>query len=235
MARHFTAASGDYIDLGTGVRGGDLFGILVMAWVKPGDITAERKVVARWGTGATEQYLLTTAPVGAGGAFVPVWNILDSGLTGHGQVGVTALASGTWYHIAGMYDGAINYVLVNGAVDSQTTLNVSLNHTTTTHTYIGKADDGNPYDGAIAEVSLSVVNTAISPAGRYLNVVAACAAGASPSDCEGLVETEHIDYYPLHGDSPEQTYAIGGDAGTVHGTTVVNHPGIRSLTSWRGV
>ena len=213
-----------------------MFGIMAGAWINLDDTAAEHKIVARWGTGLTEQYLLTCNTGGPG--YTPVWNILDSGGTGHSVRGTTVLGTGVWYHIAGMYDGATMFIWNNGVLEASATINVALNAAGAgTHTFIGKAADGNPFAGSIADVTLTLINTGITPSLSYQRVVAAIGANrASPSDCEGMYDTLHIGYWPLLGDSPEPSYANNAtfQPGTLTGTTVVNHPPSRTLTTFRG-
>jgi hypothetical protein len=82
-------------------------------------------------------------------------------------------------------------------------------------------------NGSIAEVTvwLDVDNVAA--------IVAALAVGASPSDLEGLSGHDHIGYWPLLGESSEPDYTPNDHAGTVHGTTVVDHPPVRSITAFK--
>lgn len=230
MARHFTAASSDYVDLGTSVRGNDLFGIMAAAWVNLDDHTSEHKVVGRWGAGISDQYLLT---VGSDGKVT--FAILDSGFSGHSATGTTVLTSGTWYHIAGYWDNftPIGKVLVNGVVEATFNPAVSLNQGVgSSHTYIGRDASGNYMNGVVAEVIIQLVNTHLSSVASYDQAILSMAQGAVGWDAVACIAgSELIRYVPLFGDSPEPDWAGHAAGGTVTGTTVVNHaPVAISLT-----
>lgn len=218
MARHFVAASTDYIDCGSGVRGSDVVSLTVAAWIKLDSHTAERKVMARWNNTAAESWLLT---VGSDGKVSFV--ILATDNNAYSTTSATALSDGVWYHIGGTYDTATLKVFVNGAVDGSNTINKTMK-TGTLPLLIGKGGDGNPFDGSIAEATVWF--------NSYPAIVTALAQGASPSDCEGMASTDHIGYWPLLGLSPEADVAANNHPGTLHGTTVVDHPGVRSVTAF---
>lgn len=229
MARHFNGTS-DKINLGTGVRGADLIGLLPACWINLDSIGVEHSPMARWNNSTSEQWLLTISAAGK-----VVMNILDSTLNGHAATGATTLTAGVWTHVAGMYDGSTLTCYVNGALDGTTAVGRSLNHSTSVPVTIGQQSQGAAwFAGSIAECNFMLVNTAVNSAAQMQKLITALASTASPSDCEGMFDTEHIIYMPLLGDSPEPNYTVATNTpGVVTGTTVVPHPGVRTLTAFR--
>lgn len=225
MARHFNGTT-DYLDAGTGVRGADLLGVLAECWVNLDDVATQHSPMSRWNNAdANSQWLLAIA---AGGAVV--WNIMDSSLNGHGLTGGSVTA-GAWHHVAGMYDGATMYVFVDGVETSQT-INVTLLHPASPeHVYIGRQTDNAFFKGHIAECTLSLVNTGVNPAANYVRLIVAGSQTAATPECDGMYDTEQIDYWPLLGDSPEPTYGLGFDNATVVGTTVTPHAPVSTILS----
>ena len=228
MARYFNGSS-DQINLGTGVRGADLIGILVACWVNLDDTTVEHTPMARWNNTTSEQWILTIPNTGKVN-----WVFLDTTFSGHGVAGATVLTPGTWTHIAGMWDGSTSFVFVNGAVDGSAGFGVTLGHGTGAQVRIGNAsNNSNWFKGSIAEANIILVNTSVTPSAQMQKLVAALATGASSSDMEGMWGTDHIAYLPLLGDSPEPCWTGNtANIGTVTGTTVVPHPGVRTLTAF---
>lgn len=229
MARHFNNTTADWIDCGNGVRASDIIGILAMAWVNlDASPTSNQAVVCRWDDTTGEQWLLN---IGTGQKVG--WTILDSSLNGHGLAGSIAITPGVWTHVAGMFTGSQMVTFVNGAVDTTASLTNAINHATSTHVTIGRQGDAAaPFKGSIAEVSLVLVNTSITSAAQYEATVKACAQGGTPSNTETMYGTQHMQYWPLLGDSPEPSYPPP-NAGTVHGTTVTPHPPVRVLNASR--
>lgn len=234
MARNFVAANPDFIDLGTGVRGTDLLGILAMCWINRASSGAEHKALARWGTGVTEQYLL-----GVSAGNFAEWIALDTSFTGHTCLGTTTITTGTWFHIAGLYYGNFMSVYVNGSQELRINPAVMMNNGVAgTHTFIGKAADGNPFNGQICEAALILTNPGIGTEAGYGRVIKAAAQGAGIAELDGMYDTELIGYWPLLGDSPEPDYGSGSgvsrvpNPGTLTGTTVKPHPGIASIISF---
>lgn len=225
MARHFNGSS-DFLDAGTNVRGTDLLGILVMCWVNP-DAVTNGKVVARWGTGVTEQWLLSLNADNTA-AFLT----LDGGLTGHQVNTTSACPTGSWTHIAGMWDGTNITAYFNGALQGTVAVG-SLNlNVAGTHVFMGKAGDGGPfYGGGLAEVSIILVNTGVTATRNYQAVIKSHAQTAAVREMDGMYDTEMIDNWPLLGDATEPGYGGGHDNATVTGTTVIRHPPVSTILS----
>lgn len=228
MARHFNGTT-DFLNMGTGVRGADLFGILAMCWINLDDTATEHTPLSRWDNTANEQWILT---VNAGGKVTFAY--LDSSNTGHAATGATSLSAGTWYHVAGMFDGSNVYVFVNGVQDGILASSATMKLTVADPVNVGRQANGTAwFKGSIAEAQLVLVNQSVTPSAQMRRLVAANASGASPSDAEGMFDTDHIGYWPLLGDSPEPNYTGNTTTtGAVTGTTVVNHPPVRTLTSF---
>lgn len=220
MARHFTAAASDYIDCGTGVRGSDVQRLSVSAWVNLDDVAAGYAVVARFDGTVNESWILATS---AGGQVN--WVILATDLNAYGQLSASSLTPGVWTQIGGSYDGATLKTFVGGAVDGSNTISKTMK-TGTLPMLIGRNAGGAFLNGSVAEVSVQLDVTNVE------DVMAAQAEGWSPKDTEGLSNFDHIGYWPLLGDSPEPDYSGNNHPGTVHGTTLVDHPPVRSILAF---
>lgn len=199
-----------------------------MAWINlDSSPTAAQAVVARWDDTSNEQWILTI------NSQKVVFAYLDTGFSGHSATGGTVIGSGSWIHVAGIFTGSKIEVFVNGVVDGSTASTNPINHSTSTPVTIGNQNDNTaPFKGSIAEVSLVLVNTGITPLSQYELLVKACANGGTPTQTEPLVDTQHMDYWPLLGENPEHDYVPTPNNGTVSGTTIVNHPPVRTLSTF---
>lgn len=227
MARHFVAASSDYIDCGTGVRGSDVHSITVAAWINLDSHTAERKIVARWNATADRSWLLHVNSNGT-----VSFDILSEGGTGYGATSTTVLSNGVWYHVAGTTNGSNVVVYVNGSAEQTVGIGSQMKASTVAM-LIGKDGAGQPFDGSIAEVTVYL--------GAWPSIIRPLSEGASPVDLEGMVTQDHIGYWPLLGTDPEHDvtatdHGLGPGSpnnGTLHGTTATTHPGVRSLSAFK--
>jgi len=214
MARAFNGTT-DYIELGTGIRGTDVFKITVGAWIYLNTNNAEHTVIGRWDNTLNESWLLAITNTGH-----TLFVILATDSNAYGATGATVLSTGTWYHVGGTYDGATVVTYVNGSVDASNTINKQMNNGLVT-CRIGQHANSAYMDGRIAEVTiwLDTDNQAL--------VFGALAEGASVSQLDGMILHAKIGYWPLLGDDPETDLSVG-NPGTLHGTTYVDHPPVLS-------
>jgi hypothetical protein len=127
MALDFDAANEEYVEIGD-VAPLDIAGdqITVAAWVKIASKTAEKKVIAKWSDSAGAfSYLLT---ISGGTDDVPTFVVNTGGNVL--AIATTNLATGTWYHLAGIYDGANVKIYVNGVEEDSTADTGNINSTT---------------------------------------------------------------------------------------------------------
>ena len=99
----------DYIDCGDDTSLDITGAITVMCWVKPMEIDALSTLVGR-NDGTNSNYYLD---VNTDEKFY--WNC--RGLTDTNVNSTTTFSAGTWYHVAGVYDGANLILYVNGVAE----------------------------------------------------------------------------------------------------------------------
>jgi len=220
VARHFNGTT-DVID--AGIINLDTVSRQVFAsvWVKPDTVApAQQAVMGRWNNTPSEQWFLA---VNTGGAVF--FALLDSTSTGHTLTSVGTISAGVWSLIGCSFDGAHMRVYINGALDNSAALSANMNQNSTEHFLIGVKGDGNPYAGAIAEPSVfnGVGNAPTTTMLALYN-------GATPWEVEGMIAPSgHVGYWPLLGWSPE----IEPATTSITGTTVVDHPPVRTATAFR--
>lgn len=226
MARRFNGSS-DYVQL-DGVRGNDLLGVMACCWVKP-TLTAAGKVIARWDTGVTEQFLLA---VDVDGTVIAA--TLDTGFSGHVATSTTKLSADTWAHIGLIQANGANTLqaYVNGLPDGAPTSsgNLNVSGVESQPVFLGKSATGTFYPGVMAEAVVQLVNTNLAPFAQYEAVMLATASGAAYGVASAIISSSFLMcYLPLLGDDPELD--LGGTTGaqTIHGTTVVDHAPTRTI------
>jgi len=213
MSRDFESSSNDYIEVGD-VAALDITGdeVSVSVWVRLESVNGEKKVVAKWAdAGGRFQYLLSIT------AAENVQFVINSGGNGV-AVGTTTLVIDVWYHFAGIYDGSDVRIYLDGVEEDSTSKSGNIPNTTAPFR-IGAGSGGagteQPFDGEIAHCA--VWDTPLS-AGE----VASLAVGISPL----RIQRGSLQFYaPLNGQSPEADI-IGGNTGTLTGTTVSEEPPI---------
>jgi hypothetical protein len=229
VARLFNGTT-DFIQMGGTVRGNDLLGVMACAWVNVTALGGTRKVMGRWDTGVTEQWVIQIDP----GGTVTV-GTLDTANAGHTATTVATVTPGVWTHVGIL---AINNntlrAYINGAQNGTTTnpLVLKIASVETQPCFIGKsAAAGSFFNGAIAECVMTVANIALGTVALYELCIAMMAAGAGAYQGTAPIQlSELIRYYPLLGDTTEADYAGHRVTSTITGTTVVNHPPVRSLS-----
>lgn len=146
MAQSFGSSA--YVDFPTPSTSGAL---MVSAWVR--ESTAQSAaIVARWGsTASTQAYQLSLT----GGK--PVFSVMSAALTTYTATSPSALSSGVWYLVTGVYDGAntITLYVNQTSVASTPGVGASLNGASTVHVRIGNGitafiDDVRIYSKALA-------------------------------------------------------------------------------------
>ncbi len=213
MARNFDSGNPDYIDHGN-PSALDLTGteVTLSLWVRASSNGVEKKILAKWAD--------------AGGQFSYLLSILGSDLplgainTGVNSVvtGTTDVVDGQWHHLALTYDGSDVRLYVDGVEEDSDPETGSLN-SGTAPVRLGAGSGGagteNPYTGDLG-------HAAIWDVGLSASEVASLAAGISP---RRIRPGALLFYNPLNGQSPEAD-VIGGNTGTLTGTTVVEEPPI---------
>jgi PKD repeat protein len=125
-------------------------GITVEAWINRAVIGVQHSIVEKVGcTAGQGGYVLR---VTAGNRLL--FGTRDDCNTGTSVNGATSLAAGTWYHVAGVFDGAQLRVYVNGLLDGTlaTTRNPKSGNAPLK---IGeRANGGTPFDGILDEVRI---------------------------------------------------------------------------------
>ncbi len=139
--------------------------ITIDAWINP--VATGGRVVDKITAGGADGYLLDTY----GGV---IRFLVDS----QGLNGATPLPTGTWSHVAGVYDGAQMRVYLNGTLDGTFATTVAI-PTNSLPLRIGAASDGgSSFNGLIDEVE--VFNRALSQAEIQAIVTAGSAGKCKP-------------------------------------------------------
>jgi len=184
--------------------------ITLSIWVRFDTLGGEQKFLARWqDSGGQFSYLLTKNGSN---------NVLFVINTGSNQVitGSTTVATGTWYHIVGTYDGSIMRLYLNGVEDGTHSTSGNINSSTAPlRIGSGSGSGENPLDGDAG-------HGAIWDVGLTANQAIALASGISPLN---IRRDDLLFYVPINGQSPEKD-VVGGFDMTVSGTVVVEEPPI---------
>jgi len=213
MARNFDGLN-DYLDAGNpsalNLSGDE---VTLSAWIRVETTSMEGKILAKWSdAGGAFQYLLST---NAGdkclfAVFPGVTRIAE---------GTTTLIVGTWFHIAGVYDGSNLRVYCNGTEEGLTSASGNLS-STSAPVRIGAGSGGsgteNPFDGDIGHVA--IWDTPLSD-----GEVASLAAGISPLKIQK--NNNLLFYAPVNGQDPEYD-VIGGLDLTINGSVKSEEPPI---------
>jgi uncharacterized repeat protein (TIGR01451 family) len=208
--------------------------LTVSAWIKADTFTS---------TGATRAYIVSEQPAGAwqlgrgynlsaDGGFAKFW-IGNAGGSWITATGATSLVAGTWYHIAGTYDGTAVRVFVNGVQDGITNSTVTINYGDTASTgptpqtfYVGAQHDATNssntttanmyfFDGIIDEVK--VYNFAKTAAQIRQEDM------AMPQTSLDSLNYGLVGHYKL--DSNGSNSAGSSGAGTINGNLNFSSPG----------
>ena len=212
MARNFDG-SNDYLDAGNpsalNLTGNE---VTLSVWARLESVSSEGKIIAKWAdAGAKFQYLLST-----NSGDKCLFAIYDGG-TRIAQ-GTTTLVIGTWYHIAGTYDGSNARVYCHG-VEEDSTSTVGNMPSTTAPVRIGAGSGGSgtesPFDGDIG-------HAAIWDKPLTAGEIESLSVGINPLK----IQLENLQgYWPLNGQSSEFDI-VNSNNMTLNGTTVVEEPPI---------
>jgi hypothetical protein len=86
--------------------------LTVEAWIQPGKIGARQSIVSKWDGGGHASYSLELTPTNK------FLFYLHNGTTTQYIIGTTTVTSGTWYHVAGTYDGSKASLYVGGSLEA---------------------------------------------------------------------------------------------------------------------
>ncbi len=209
MARNFVSGNPDNIDHGNpSVL--DLTGdeIALSLWARTSTSGAEQKIFSKWMSGQFS-YLISIL---SGGNAQFVINDGSNALA----IGSTDVTDGEWHHVVGTYDGALVNLYIDG-VEEDSTANTGALNSSTSSVILGTGSGGTeqPYNGDLGHAAIWNVGLSASEA-------ASLAASVSPL----RIRRDSIVFYaPFNGQSPEAD-VIGGNTGTVNGTTVTEEPPI---------
>lgn len=154
----------DYVEIGAPAALNLTTSLSVSAWVNFTTDTTEKKVVGKWSdTPNNYCWLLTLYDTGGPAAFFV--QPATGGMIG-ADTGSTALSPGTWYHLAGTYDGATVRMYLNGTQTGAVPLTGAIN-TGSAPIRIGAGSGGTvspekPFAGLIDDVR--IYNYALTPA-----------------------------------------------------------------------
>jgi len=211
MARDFEESSNEYVEIGD-VAALDLTGdeVTLSAWIRIEALNGEQKVLAKWSdTPLAHQYLLSV-----NASDQPLFAIDASGQAV--ATGSTTLTAGTWFHLAGTYDGSDVRVYLNGGEDGSASKTGNM-VSNTAPVRIGAGSGGSgteqPFDGDIG-------HCAIWDAGLTAGEVQSLAAGISPLK---IHRENLLSYSPLNGQDPEYD-VVGGLDLSVNGSTKSEEP-----------
>lgn len=213
MADNFVSANEDFIEVGN-IATLDITGdqVSLSAWIRLTSVNGEGKILAKWAdAGGKFQYLLSTD---SGDKCLFAINAASQ----KNIVGTTVLTVGTWFHIAGVYDGSEMRVYCNGVEENSTSQTGNM-PSTTAPVRIGAGSGGagteNPFDGDIG-------HCAIWDVGLTADEMKSLSVGISPLN----IRRENLLFYaPLNGQNPEYD-VIGGLDLTVTGATKTEEPPI---------
>jgi len=153
-ARSFVSASSNYIQAYSSFSLGIQNSITLAAWINPTSTTGVQRIISKWGdTDAEKSYLLSMGDAAPGRIRFSIrvgtstFKTVDS---------ATTLASGTWYHVAGVYTGAAVKIYIDGKPDASVAATGQI-RVTSTNLRIGHEGDGSGasyFDGKIDEVQV---------------------------------------------------------------------------------
>ncbi len=123
--------------------------ITVEAWVNKTALSGSDYIVSKWGsTTATQSYILFIGNLGT-----PTFQIRNGASTASATSPSGTVTTGTWYHIAGVYDGSEVRVYVNGVETGSTAYTSGIANTSTAFSV--SASGGSSFNGTIDEVRVS--------------------------------------------------------------------------------
>jgi hypothetical protein len=216
MARSFNGST-DYIDCGASVPNATT-AITTAAWVYVTSL-----VPAYQGIYSKSNYpnALNQILVKSSGKFAYYVVLVGIGLVGL-DPGTNAISTGSWHHIAMTFDSADGFLrgYLDGVADGTTSAASGNNLGTTwggVSTAIGNdlASAGRNFSGTIADAA-QWNNVALTP-----SEIAALASGIRPYR---IRRSALVGYWPLEGTASPEPDVIGGNNGTLTGTSLAANP-----------
>ena len=113
--------------------------LTIEAWIQPGKTGARQSIVSKWDGGGDASYSLELT---SGNKFL---FYLHNGTTTQSITGTTGVIIGTWYHVAGTYDGFIARLYVNGNLEAGPTTLVAPMTSSSVPLRIGASGKSSPY------------------------------------------------------------------------------------------
>jgi len=214
MARDFESSNEDHIEVGDiaalNITGDE---VTLSVWIRAESFTSEMKILAKWSdAGGAFSYLLSADGVGNNKVLFAVHTGSQT-LT----IGTTSMGTGTWFHLAGTYDGATIRAYLDGIEENSAakTGNITSN-TAPVRIGVGSgATDEQPFDGDIG-------HCAIWDAPLTAGEIKSLATGINPLK----IRAENLLFYaPVNGQDPEYD-VVGGLDLTVVGATKTEEPPI---------
>ncbi len=139
--------SNDYITFGNPAAIQALGVLSVACWVKPSG-TGRGDIFAQWNGGGQYHFNLLQGVDGTG-KFSFYGSFNGSAASSSGD-STTTLTPGTWYHIAGVADGSLLKIYVNGTLENSSAFAANLFTTSTADVRLGASYDAN-YAGLVDE------------------------------------------------------------------------------------
>lgn len=213
-ARDFEESNNDHLDAGN-PSALNLTGdqVTLSVWINLESASAEGKIIAKWSdAGGDFQYLLSSD-----GGDKCLFSIFNGGT--RIAIGSTNMSTGTWHHIAGVYDGSEVRCYLNGVEDGSNSASGNMS-STSAPVRIGAGSGGsgteNPFDGDIGHAS--IWDTALTE-----GEIESLASGVSPLKIRK--DNNLLFYAPINGQSPEYD-VVGGLDITVNGAIKSEEPPI---------
>lgn len=214
MARDFESSNEDHIEVGDiaalNITGDE---VTLSAWIRVESFTSEMKILAKWSDSPAKfSYLLSADGVGNNKVLFAV-----RGSTQVSTVGTTSMGTGTWFHLAGTYDGSNIRVYLNGIEENSNAVsgNIPSNNQPVRIGVGSGALTEQPFDGNIG-------HCAIWDAGLTAGEIKSLSEGISPLK---IRRSNLLFYAPVNGQDPEYD-VVGGLDLTVNGPTKVEEPPI---------
>lgn len=143
--------------------------ITVEAWIKLSANNITQDILTRYTTAGTNGYGLRVTPNGK-----LKFTVYSSSGTSASATGSTTLATGQWYHVAGIYDGTQVRLFVNGSSNGSASTSVVLGGGGSPSLRIASSPGGsNRFTGLIDEVRVTaraIYSSSFAPANRLAGV-----------------------------------------------------------------
>jgi hypothetical protein len=215
MSRDTTGSGGSKISTAAGTPDITASALTIAGWFRPDAVSSGPRVWSRWGSTGTLHRFLMQMDTGN----TLTWVILGSDSAGQTVNGATALTTGVWYHVAGVWVASTRLtVYLNGAQDGNNTSSIKSGLSTSTPvqvlTFASDPDNTAPSNGQHAEVGLW--NAALT-----VDEIMSLAKGTSPAVVRA---TALQGYWPLWGvANPEPDLSGLANNATPSSATLADH------------